>query len=58
MIIRINRKEKKITLDSGYSKETFSYNKEKTYVEGDMTFWCVNNVLIHIPNNYGVLIYE
>lgn len=57
MIIRINKTEKLIILDSGSTEETFWYDELK-YCEDEIDVFRQGKCFMVIPNNYGIRIYE
>lgn len=57
MIIRINREEKRVILDSGSTQETFWYDT-LSYSEIEIDVKRNNETFMIIPANYGIIIYE
>ena len=57
MIIRINKAEKRIILDSGFTEETFWYD-ELRYYDTELDVYRQGKCFMVIPRNYGVKIYE
>lgn len=57
MIIRINKTEKRIILDSGCTEETFWYD-ELRYCEEEIDVFRQGECFMIIPHSYGVKIYE
>jgi hypothetical protein len=57
MIIVIHHDKKRITLDNGNSIQTFAFTEIKQWDDGDMTVIYSGLKIMHIPNNYGIIIY-
>lgn len=57
MIIVIHNDKKRITLDNGNSIQTFAFTELKQWDDGDITVLYSGEKIMHIPNNYGVIIY-
>ena len=57
MIIRINREEKRVILDSGSTQEPFWYDT-LSYSSTEIVVKRNNETFMVIPYNYGIIIYE